>query len=216
MKKAFLIFAGLLGLAGAANAQSVTLRVDAGLLENATGTAVVANGMLLELIASPSGVFSAPTSNAYITGDNVLLANFTMNSNSGVAGETLNNANLTLASFGLTQGEAVELRFYPNLSGTTIPTKPTLGTTYGQVRSSTAETGQTDANQTAWVIPASGSTVDLLYITANDGGSYSNLSADATNVVLAGAVPEPSVYALLGCGLVGLVVFRSRVRRLVL
>lgn len=204
MIKAVSILVVLLGLAGAVQAQTVSLHIDAGLLENTTGTAVVANGMLLQILASPSGVFSAPTSSAYVTGDNVLLGNFAMNSNSGNAGETLTNANnLSLATFNLTVGEAVELRFYPNLSGTTVPATPTLGTTYGQVRSSTTESGQTDGSQTAWVIPAAGVTADLLYITANDGGVYSNLSAQATNIVAA-AIPEPSTYALFSGGFLGL------------
>ncbi len=210
MKRLLLIIAVSASFSVAAVADQVTLNIDAGYLKNSTGTAVVPNGMLLQLIASPSGTFSAPTSSSYITGDNVLLQNFSMNSNGG-SGETLNGTSLTLSTT-LTTGEAVLLRFYPSLSATSAPSAPTLGTTYGQVRSSTIESGQTDTSQAPWVIPASGLTVDLLYITATDGGSYSDASAYASNVVLPAAVPEPAsvIQGGIAAGLLALCMWRRR------
>ncbi len=214
MKRVFLVLTCLLGLATVVRAQTVSFEIDAGLLQNATGTAVEANGGLLQLIASPSGTFSAPTSSAYVTGDNVLVSSFAMNSNGGTAGLTVNDfTNLALSST-LTAGESLLLRFYPNLTYASMPSSPTLATTYGQVRSSTAETGVTDPSQTGWFVPASGSTVDLEYLTvsAGHGGTYSNTSAFATGIVITG-VPEPSTYAMFVCGFAGLIGWGLSTRR---
>ena len=218
MKKIFLLLTCFFGVSSALHAQSISFEINAGLLENTTGTTPEPNGGLLQLIASPSGTFSAPTSTSYVTGDNVLLTSFAMNSNGGATGYTsndFNNFSLKTSSYTITAGEAIMLRFYPSLTLAAQPAAPTLATTYGQVRSSMAETGITDNSQTAWVIPSAGSTVDFDYVTvsAGQGGTYANTSAYATNVVLAGAIPEPSTYALLGCGLAGLIALRMRVRR---
>ena len=205
MKKLLFLLACLLCLARGVQAQTpgaFTLRIDAGRLENSTGTAQVPVGGLLELIASPSGTFSAPTSSAYVTGDNVLVSSFAMNNNSGTA-ETLNTMSsfpLTGSGYTLTTGEALELRFYPSLTAAAPPNTPTLGTTYGEVRSSTIEFGPSggDLSETAWVVPSAGSTVDFDYVTVSNGGSYANATAFATNVVLVGSVPEPSFWGIAG------------------
>ena len=211
-----LAVAGLLGVVVSGRADTVTIQIDAGLLETAPmlpslQTTPEPQGGLLQLIASPSGIFGAPTSTSYVTGDNVLVQSFAMNYFSNVTGETNNTLGaipLSTAYYTLTAGEALTLRFYPSLTFLSMPSAPTLGTSYGQVRSSVDETfqsGQTDSAQTPWVVPASGD-VDLYYKTVSDGGvvaadgyTYSNASAEATNIVLVGlAVPEPSTYALLG------------------
>ena len=137
-----------------------------------------------------------------------------MNYNGGTPGEDLTNLNgLTLATYNLTAGEQILLRFYPSLTLASMPSAPTLATTYGQVRSSTVESSLGDGSETAWVVPASG-TVDFNYITVNDpgaGGTYSNASADATNFVGPGlGVPEPSTYALMGCAASCLIGLRLR------
>ncbi len=194
---------------------SAEVNLDAGILENALGTARVRNGALVELLESPSGSLSAPTSSSYTTGDNVLVASFAMNSNSGVAGELLESEALNVSSTPLagylTQGEDLFLRFYPSLLYASAPAAPTLGTTYGQVRANGSEFG--DLGETGWIVPAPSTTADINYITANDGGSYSNASADAFNTVLV-AVPEPNTYALLAFSFISLLGLRAwRVRR---
>ena len=211
MKKTVLLLACLLGVSSAAHAQTISFEINAGLLENAAGTTPEQNGGLLQLIASPSGTFAAPTSASYVSGDNVLLASFAMNSNGGASGYTSNdftNFALQTSSYTLAAGEAVLLRFYPGLTLAAQPAAPASGTFYGQVRSSTAETGISDTSQTAWVVPSAGSTVDFDYVTikAGQGGTYpdgangSGISSFATFTV----VPEPSAGVMSGFGILGL------------
>ena len=203
MKKYFFGLLCVVGMNSALHAQSVNFTIDAGMLETAAGAGVVPAGGLLQLIASPSGTFSAPTSSSYVSGDNVLLASFAMNYSSGVAGETVNHFTgfpLTMTgSYTASAGEKVLLRYYPSLTFANMPATPALNTTYGQVRSDTIEFGASggDPRETPWVLPAAGAPgVNFDYITTNDpnGGSYSELSAEANNFVLVGMVPEPSTY----------------------
>ena len=217
MNRAALFLAGLLCIAAAARADTVTIDLDAGLLENATGTAVVVKGGLLQFIASPSGTFPAPTSAAYATGDNLVLSSFAMNYNSGITGETVNaRYSLPVNAGGATSGEKVILRFYPALTLADMPAVPTAGTTYGQVRSDTVEYGSTgynggfDYSETAWVLPSGGSTVDFDYITQSDGGRYADATADATDIVAAS--PEPTSLLLLTTAAAPLVFRRRRAR----
>ena len=217
MRKTFLCLLFLLAFGGIVRAQgTATVTIDAGLLENSTGTAAVPVGGLLQLIASTSGTFTAPTSNSYVGNDstNVVLANFAMNYSSGTTGETVNGFSPLTLPATVTTGEKLLLRFYPNLTLASMPSAPTLGTAYGQVRSDSIEFGAAggDANETAWVVPASGQTIDLDYITVNDNGTYGNATAYATGVVL--AVPEPSSLVIQGglaLGLLGWTLRRSRV-----
>ena len=214
MKQTILALCCLLSSAAAVYADTSSASLDAGILRNTLGTAVVPNGALLQVIVSPSGTFSAPTSSSYVTGDNILIGSYAMNSNGG-AGETLQTVNFTLSAT-VVAGESVLLRFYPSLTLANMPTAPTLSTTYGQVRSSTIEFGGTkDPTETAWVVPSASKAVDFNYITSDNGGTaaYTPASADATQTVLIGVVvPEPSTYALLGCGFLGWVSSQRRRR----
>lgn len=215
MKKFLILLASLLGSVSALQAQSVTLNIDAGQLRSALGANAEPVGGLLQLIASPSGNFSAPTSTDYVTGDNVLVSSFAMNNVGGTA-ETLNALNtlpLTTSQYTLTTNEPLELRFYPNLTFSGMPASPTLGTSFGQVRSSSIEFGSSGGvpTEATWVVPGSGSNVYLEYVTVSNGGTYANANAYANGVVLLGAaVPEPSVYILFAGASVGLLSLRAR------
>ena len=212
MKQYFLGCIFFFGAHCALQAQSVQISIDAGLLENTLGTAPAPVGSLLQLIASPSGNFSAPTSSSYVSGDNVLIASFAMNT-SGTVGETSNTLSglqLMASTYTITSGEELTLRFYPGLTFASAPTSPPLATTFGQVRSDSVEFGPpTDPLETAWIVPAAGSSADLNYITMSDGGTYANNTAFATGIVGLGAVPEPSTSAM-GWKMLGITVFWFR------
>ena len=219
MKKSIFILACLLSVTRAVNAQtSVSFEINAGELQMAGGGAAVPDGALLQLIASPSGNFAAPTSGSYVGGDNVVLANFAMNSinGTGATQNDFNNFPLSTNSYTVTSGEALLLRFYPSLTLSSEPATPTSGISYGQVRSNTIESGINDPAQAPWVVPPAGNTVDLDYLTVAAGGSYAN-GANGTGISsyadFTVAVPEPSTGVLFGCGLLGLLGLRMRLRR---
>ena len=230
MKKAFLTLLCALGTIQAAHAQSVTLKIDAGSLDNQGGTAVVPTGGLLQLIASPTGTFGNPTSSSYVSGDNVLVASFAMNMNGdtgSATGETFNTltslplmntsgavveSNYTLGgNYTLSTSEDLELRFYPSLTYASPPTTPPASTTFGQVRSDTIEFGSAGKvpTETAWVVPSAGSTVTFEYVTISNGGTYANSTAFASGTV----VPEPSTVVPLAGLMAGVLVLRLRQRR---
>jgi hypothetical protein len=212
-----MIVAAVLCWAGAANAQTVALRIDAGLLENSTGTAPVPIGGLLQLLASPTGTFGSPTTSSFAGGNDVIVENFAMNYNSGTTGEvTITFSSISLSAAGVSAGEDLILRWYPTLTYSVATnyqtTGPSLLTTYGQARSDTIEfSPAVDPSETIWVVPAAGSTVDLDYITTSDGGSYSNTSGYAANLVT--GVPEPSTWALAGSAFGFMIALRAWSRR---
>ncbi len=218
MKKLACSLLYILGFVGFAHAQSVSITLDAGLLENANGTAVIPNNTgLLQLIASPSGAFATPTPNSFVgTGsDNFVFETFAMNSNGGVAGEVSNTFVVPLVA--LPAGDALLLRFYPGLTTTSI--NAPAGSAYGQVRSNSNEF-PSDPSGTGWVSPASGA-VDIYYNTANDSGTYPNGAngvsdgVPITSFASLTVVPEPSTYVtgLLGCATVAVAGARSLARR---
>ena len=192
---------------------AIRLEVDAGILRNSTGTALVPVGGLLQLVASPSGSaanLTAPTASSFTGGDNIIVAQFSMNYNSGTAGETDNIlTGLTLQNTGtpssttFDQGDPLELRWYPTL--TLGATAPGAGTTYGRFR-----TDSTVDNGFAWITPADNSTNTLLVLaTMNASGSRAESVGFASNVTV---VPEPStvIFTTLMFGAVGVQALRRR------
>ena len=221
MRKSLLAAVYFIGSVGAVRAQTFTITLNAGVLRGANGVGGEPAGGLLQLIASPSGTFSAPTSSSYVSGDNVVVESFAMNDNggNGFTVNTLNSIAFTTANYTLTTGESLLLRFYPSLTLTGMPSAPTLATTYGQVRSSTVEFGgTTDPTETPWIVPAASANRDFDYVTTGtgvNGATYADDTAYASDVVFAATVPEPSAYATLGCGLICLASLYKRVRGLV-
>ena len=174
---------------------TISVAGDFGLLKDSTGTVNVPVGGLLQLIASPSGSasnFAAPTPTSFVSGDNIIVATFAMNYNSGTAGESTNSITLTLQNTAASTtttfdaGDPLLLRWYPTL--TTSSTAPGLGATYGQFR-----TDATTDGGSPWVTPNDGANNYLLYlITQSTGGSQPNSFGFASNTV-----PEPSMNVIL-------------------
>ena len=189
-----------------AQADSVSVEVNAGILSNAAGTPLPDNG-LLQLVVSQSGTFTAPTANSFVTGDNYIAYQFAVNGSttSGTIGETDTTFTLTLSSNIVANEEAV-LRWFPGL--TTASTSPgTADTTYGQFRSNSSE----GFGDSPWYIPASRAvTFAFTTTSSNEGGPYADSVGEAQNSI----VPEPSICALLGCAVIGLAVTRAPKRYL--
>ncbi len=198
---------------------TVSIAGDFGLLTygSSTNPTNVPVGGLLQLIASPSGSasnFVAPSSTSFVGGDNIVVATFAMNYNSGTAGETTNNPVITLQNTGASSpttfdaGDPLLLRWYPTL--TTASTAPGAMTAYGQFR-----TDLTTDGGSAWVAPANGTSNYALYlITQSIGGGQPNSAGYAGLTVGSAAVPEPSAGLLCGVGLVIAFGARQTMRRL--
>jgi hypothetical protein len=215
------IFACLLSAATPLAARAtVSVQLDCGALKDAAGS-VEPLGGLLQLIASPIGAFSAPTSASFVTGDNVVVLSLPMNFNFGV-GETNNVCHFSLASTGTTAGEEVQLRWYPTLTAvldTTTglydpsSTSPGLGSMYGSYRSAIGESnGKGTGTGIAWTIPADSSTLTTPggwnFVTASNGGP--DLDAAGLAILTVVPVPEPAIGVWLGAAALCLLGFRRR------
>ena len=202
MKKSLLILSFSIALSYAANAAAI-VNLFAGQLFNSNGTTPMANGGLLQVIASTSdNAFYAPTIGSFVGGnaDNIIAFSYAMNSaTTGQTGSSLQGVTLTYAgAFGV--GDFLLLRWWPTL--TISSPSPGAGTPYGEFRTASIVDGST----TGWIAPADGGTVSLNFATGNAGGSQPN-SAGTANLATA---PEPTSAALLTLGLVSLASRRRR------
>jgi hypothetical protein len=209
MKKFALLFAIALASLSVRSQASVTINLEVAQLLT-SGSAAIPNGCLIELIGDTSTTFGAPTASSFTGTDpnEVVLDSFAMNSASvGIAGDFEQQIVLTLTGSGVPPdaGSDLLLRWFPTL--TTSSSTPGAGTSYGQFTTTAVENG----SNIAWVIPANGSTDALKFLTVSQGGSEAN-STGVANLVVGGAVPEPSSLAAIGsiivCG--GAVALRRR------
>ena len=222
MRKTLAIFTCMLGASGMAHAANVTVAIDAGILKNATGSANLQAGSLLELIASPvsvaspDGVFTPPTASNSVTGNDILVASFAMNNGFG-AGETQNSVTINMST--VPAGYALLLRWFSgtNYAGGMNPTSPTapslaVGTTYGEYRSDTQES---DEAGLTWFVP---NTPGYTY-TGTTGLDFQTIAAGGSNLDQIGyagftPLPEPSTYMMaLGMATLGGLVYHRRHRR---
>lgn len=201
MKTRFCAIAlGLLLSTGAAQA-SVTINLFAGTLFNSNGSTPMADGQLIQLIASQGdSVFapvvsgSFPTEGSLIGGggsDDILVKSFPLVSFGPGNESDAIIFNLTPAI----SGKAFIIRWFPTLvaSATSIA----AGTPYGEYRDS------------SFILPTTDGTYGFTFSTVSGFGAL----PDALGVANLAAIPEPSTYVLLG-GLAALglaVVYRRRV-----
>ncbi len=186
----FLVAAGFL-LTGPANA-SVTLSSTFGILYgDSSATDPLADGSLIQLIASTSGSsFSSPTAASFVSGDDQIVSSFSFDSSTtGFPGAMLDTIIFDLTG-GLATGNPLLLRWFPTLTTSSIA--PGAGTLYGEFR-----TDEFIDDSIAWFIPADSSTSNLNLLTGAVGGSLPE-SAGAASFVT--AVPEPSTTAAIFAG----------------
>ena len=179
-------------------AQTATINFATGQLLMSDGTTFVPNGCLLQIVASGAdGTFSTPLPGQYVSGDDVLLASFFLDTSTtgGTPGSTFAALTFNFAA-GFTiggynaqavAGQTFELVWYPTISTFTNGAL-TLGSTYGVFRSATIQPG----SDIAWVVPAAGTTNGLQFLTASLGGPNPNSAGTASFTV----VPEPASLAL--------------------
>ncbi len=197
----------LLGFSSTVQA-TITIEVDLGILRTATG-APLPDGSMLQLIASPvttanpDGIFGAPTTNSFVSGNDILVQSFAMNDKfaTGEAGGTI-SITLNTGTNPIVVGDALLLRWF---SGTvSTASSPTAGSTYGQYRSDTAESNETGLT---WFVP----NADGKIFTFPTGLDFQTVTAGGSNLDIIGnallplaPAPEPSTYALIGCAIIGI------------
>lgn len=196
MKKISSILA-LCALVVTAHAQStITINFDVGVLANNSGIPV-ADGSLLQIIASPDVVFDAPSDASFITGNDLLIYSWAFDSaTSGMNGVATFEMNVNLSQFPVV-GHYLAVRWYPTLSSQSIA--PGFNTFYG-------EYGY--VQDSSWVAPAAGNIIGLQMITVALGGSVADSLGQAA---LQTPIPEPSTYAaIFGALALGFVAYRRR------
>ena len=206
----FTVFAAVIVMACTAKA-SVTIAVNADLLQTATaGTAAPTSGlvMLVADTSTTSGSFNsssiqAGTSlavGANIMTNDVILKEWSIGGSSGTAGAFYDTTN-ALSTSGLSTGNPLALLWFPTL--TTSSSTATASAPYG-IYTGPGNNGSGDTSA-AWSVPAAGSTVTLDMYTANAAfGPYNGplaASAGVASLTVSGA-PEPSraILAALGMG----------------
>lgn len=196
-----LVSAPFLSLAAQA---SVSISLDLGTLYGSSISTVFPDGGLVQLIASTSGSdFAAPTAGAFVSGDDVILASFGLDSSlTGLPGTTSVVISDINFAGDLGAGDALMLRWFPTLTASSPTSSLTVGTIFGQFTSS----APIDVSA-AWFLPSDGATLGLQFLTTSTGvGSWADSQyALATNTV----VPEPSTYAaVLGVLVLGVTGYR--------
>ncbi len=182
------------------------------MLYNSDGTTPEGVGMLVQLVVSSTdNVFTAPNSGSYTGGssDDFVLASFIINSGAGTVAQPL----IITFSGNIGAGDQILLRWFPTITGPTPPSltqagAPPAGSPYGQFRTDIIE----NFSNATWVLPADGSTIDLNFLTTSGGGTQPD-SAGRANLLVS-AIPEPSTYALLACGIAGIAYLGRKTRRL--
>lgn len=194
MKKLLLsfLFLGVVTLSHAV----VTIDFTIGILADASGSAPLGNGPLIQIIGSSDNSFAAPTAGAFTGGNDVLLfsGSFDITTSANTPGAML----LSLNNISLAANTNLLVRWFPTL--TIGASAPGGSTPYGQYGSLT---------DVAWVSPSNGQTVAIGFLTLSAGGSTADSAGFASLTTT--AIPEPSTYAaILGALALGFVAYRRR------
>ena len=194
MKK-YLSLGLFLALGAWMNAQTITIDFTVGVLTNSTGSAAVADGSLFQVIASNDSVFTAPTTDSFIGGDDVIAWSGAFDSSTiGLAGAmSVVLSNISASTY---SGDRLLVRWFPTLNSSAL--SPGVAS-YGEYGF---------PNDASWFAPAAGGTQSYSMVTVSAGGALSDTLGQA---VYATAVPEPSTYALIaGLLSLGAIFWRRR------
>lgn len=203
LRRCFVATTAVVSVATVANA-SVTINLTAGQLYGATTSEVLPHDGLIQLLASTAdATFSSPTVGSFSSGDDVVLASFGLDETTiGVDGSFSYALNLDYSGFAnLGAGDALLLRWFPNLTAASTSSAVAAGTAFGQFNNLLTSVDYSNT----WYAPADGLSIDLNFLNGVLGGSYPDSLALATNTV----VPEQSTYAaVLGSLVLGVVGYR--------
>jgi len=173
---------------------SITFNFTAGILQNSDGTAVMPNGSLIQVIASPDTTFNAPTSTDFLGGSNDVLLWSGAFSTSGTG--TPGAMQIPTFSVDLSTSSVANyylaIRWFPSLpSNASAPGSNTL---YGEYGYGTDAFSLDTSGENVWRIPSTSATIAPTFLTQSAGGNSDNTLGYADNIT---AVPEPSSYAVI-------------------
>lgn len=179
--------------------QTVVVNLSGATLYDSTDTPL-ADGKLVQLVASTTdATFSAPTAGSFVSGDDVVIASFALDSSIvGVPGSFQEAVTIDTTNFtNLTAGDSLMLRWFDidYVSGQTSPGNAH----FGQFRTDSI----VDGSDSGWFLPGTGS-VSLNFVTSGNSGSQLESAGAAAT-----AVPEPATYSLF-LGLLAFAVISTR------
>ena len=166
----------------------VTLSIGAGKLYGTSTSAICANGSLIQLVsAGVDGSFAPPSASSFVTGDDVLLGSYSMDSTTtGIDGAISFSALLNYANLGVVPGQRVALRWFPSLSLSATAPGPSVA--YGQYWSSSVVDGSD-----AWTLPSDGATANLYFMTLSVGGTNAESTGVASLLTATAVAPTITV-----------------------
>jgi hypothetical protein len=169
---------------------SVTLNVLSGVFRDANSQPIPQNSLVIVAASTLDSTFAPIGPTAFTSGDDIVIAQLATND---IGGPGTISAPIVLNFSGnLNAGDPLALYWFPTL--TSSATAPGIGTPYGMFTDS------------SFVMPSDGATITLSFLTTSVGGSLPD-SLGIANLV---TIPEPSTYALIGFGLLGLVFIARR------
>ncbi|MDB6059648.1 MAG: hypothetical protein JWO95_3492, partial [Verrucomicrobiales bacterium] len=162
---------------------ALTIQVDADLLKDANGVAMSTNGLVVLVASTTDSTFNGPTTGAFTTGDDIVVAKFNLAS-SGAPGVLIDVAASLSFTGNWNPGDPLSIYWYPTL--TTNSAGPNAGTPYGMYTTTSPLDGSD-----AWVTPQSSANIDLRFITSD---------SDTNNGHLTGSIPASAALANLTVG----------------
>jgi hypothetical protein len=189
---------------------TVELNFTLGQLSTLSGTPVADGSLIQFLAAGSSSFFGPPVTTDFLgqtPGPFILWQGSFDSTTTGIPGAMVLSLTENLYAAGtmgsyLKAGDALMVRWYPQLSGSSIPSAPGL-ISYGQYTAFD------------WIVPPAGAVGDYSLITVGLGGDVSDASGLAS-LVVGTPVPEASTFAyVLGGGILvlGLALQRLHARK---
>lgn len=193
-----LIFAALALASWTSHA--LTIQVDADLLKDSSGNAMPTNGLVILVASTTDSTFNGPTAGSFVTGDDIVLWKFNLDS-SGAPGVLIDVAPSLTLTGNWTVGDPLAIYWFPTL--TTNSSAPTAGTPYGMFTTTNATDGSDP-----WVTPPSSANIDLRFITTDSdqvnghlAGTNNLASAGLASSVVPGGLTAPNLaISLIGGG----------------